>query len=441
MMPSNPDAAVSGPTTPVVTPPGPRSNPKVSAGRPGFLGRLELTWMRVRLVLRLSWDGFWDDRCTMAASSLAYQSALALVPLIAVALALLKASGQLDAGSNLLSFAMEQIFPSSAEARAELLKNLSNFSDKIAAGALGSFGLVTSVAVGFFLFLSVESIWNRIWESHRERTYIERFLLFYTGVTLLPFVAAVSFLHTASLWGRYAVSRLFLSLFSTALVLSLANRLVPTLRVSWRAALIGGATSALLLELAKFGLGLYLSMVTGSYRSIYGALGVLPLFLLSIYLWWIIILWGVEVCRALQRLPLLARALVTGDATLKTDDPNLPITGALAARLLCDVARNFKSGNRSLAVVEIEERHGLPEAVVRRVLARLATHHLVVQHEDGYILARPPDTIRLDEVLRIFQPPSHFYAQTEPDALDQVLNSLDQQTQEQTQAITFAKLI
>jgi len=49
--------------------------------------------------------------------------------------------------------------------------------------------------------------------------------------------------------------------------------------VRWKSALIGGCTAAVLLEVAKFGLGMYLSFVTGSYRSIYGALGVLPLFL------------------------------------------------------------------------------------------------------------------------------------------------------------------
>jgi membrane protein len=322
-----------------------------------------------------------------------------------------------------------------------VIKGLSRFSDQITAGALGSFGLVTSIGIGFILFLSVESIWNRIFESHRERTYVERFLLFYTGITLLPFVAAVSYLRIASLSGRYALTRLFLSLFTTAVVLSLANRLVPTVRVRWRAALIGGVTAAVLLEVAKFGLGLYLSFVTGSYASIYGTLGVLPLFLLSIYLSWVIILWGVEVCRSLQRLPLLARSLDEPGAPIKADDPNLIINGALAARLLCDVARNFKGGNRSLPVLELEERHGLPESVVRRVLTRLEAHHLVVQHEDGYLLARPPDTIRLDEVLRIFQPPAHFYAQSEPDALDQVLGQLDMQAKEQTSTVTFASLI
>ena len=46
-----------------------------------------------------------------------------------------------------------------------------------------------------------------------------------------------------------------------------------------------------------------------------------------------------------------------------------------------------------------------------------------------------------DEVLRIFQPPAHFYAQSEPDVLDQVLNNIDQQTQDQTRKITFADLL
>lgn len=406
---------------------------------------LTSTWAKVRRIVVLSWDSFWADRCTTAASSLAYQSALALVPLVAVGLALLKASGQLDAGSELLNFIVQQIFPSSAEARAEVVKSLSSFSDKIAAGALGSFGLVTSLGVGFFLFLSVEDIWNRIWESQRERTYVERFLLFYTGITLLPFIAAVSFLHTAALWRGYGVLRQLLSLGTTVVVLTLANRLLPTLNVRWRPAFVGGLTSAILLELAKVGLGLYLSFVTGSYRSIYGALGVLPLFLLSIYLAWFFILWGVEVSRAAQRLPLLERMLEPGSrnaSKLPTlEDAMLVISGPLAARLLCDVARNFKQGQRALPILEIEQRHGLPESVVRRVLKRLEKAGLVIEHEDGYMLARPPDAIRLYDVLRLFQPPRHYYAQAEPDALDQVLNQLDLTDQEQTQSITFASLI
>ena len=132
---------------------------------------------RVRRIIIHAWDGFWDDRCSLAASSLVSDCARAGSSL-AIALALLKYGGQLEDGSRLLSVVVHQVFPSSQEAQAEVVNRLSTFSGNFTAGGLGSFGIVAALAVGFFLFLSVESIWNHIWESHRERTYVERFLLF-----------------------------------------------------------------------------------------------------------------------------------------------------------------------------------------------------------------------------------------------------------------------
>ena len=143
--------------------------------------------------------------------------------------------------------------------------------------------------------------------------------------------------------GQLAVFLPYLSPLLTTVMLTLANRLIPTLRVRWRAALAGGATAAVLLEISKFALGRYLTWVATSYKSIYGALGVLPLFLLSIYLWWLIVLWGVEVARSVQRLPWQLR--IHDDAN--PHDAQLTINGPLAVRLLTDVARRFKNGQRA----------------------------------------------------------------------------------------------
>lgn len=410
---------------------------RVSLSQPEFVSKLSPLGPRLRRIILMAWDGFWQDRCSLAASSLSYQTALALVPSVAIGLALLKYSGQLEDGSRLLSVVVQQVFPSSQEAQAEVVGRLSTFSQNFTAGGLGSFGIVAALGVGFFLFLSVESIWNHIWESHRERTYIERFLLFYTGITLIPFVVTLSFVQTEKLWGGFAVYLPYLSPLLTTVVLSLANRLIPTLRVSWQAALSGGATAATLLEISKFGLGRYLSWVATSYKSIYGALGVLPLFLLSIYLWWLIVLWGVEVSRAVQRLPWQLKFHESGEAR----DTHLTISGPLAARLLTDVARQFKSGGKHLPIDELTQRHGLPESVARRVLSRLAKHNFVVEHEDGYLLARPPESIRMVEVLRIFTPSQYQRSESEPDQLDQVLAKLEKQQQQTLTDTTFADLL
>ena len=409
----------------------------VPPSQPEILSKIPPLGPRIRRIIVHAWDGFWLDRCSLAASSLSYQTALALVPLLAIALALLKYSGQLEDGSRLLSVVVQQVFPSSQEAQAEVVGRLSTFSGNFTAGGLGSFGIVAALGVGFFLFLSVESIWNHIWESHRERTYIERFLLFYTGITLLPFVVTLSFVQTEKLWGGFAVFLPYLSPLLTTIMLTLANRLIPTLRVSWQAALSGGATAAALLEISKFGLGRYLSWVATSYKSIYGALGVLPLFLVSIYLWWLIVLWGVEVSRAVQRLPWQLKLHDDGTA----HDAQLTINGPLAARLLTDVARHFKQGGKSLPMDELTQRHGLPESIVRKILSRLAKHNLVVEHEDGYLLSKPPESIRIDEVLRLFQPAQYQHSEAEPDQLDQVLLRLEKQQEQTLGEATFASLI
>ena len=86
--------------------------------QPEILSKLPPLGPRIRRIIVHAWDGFWLDRCSLAASSLSYQTALALVPLLAIALALLKYSGQLEDGSRLLSVVVQQVFPSSQEAQA-----------------------------------------------------------------------------------------------------------------------------------------------------------------------------------------------------------------------------------------------------------------------------------------------------------------------------------
>jgi len=105
------------------------------------------------------------------------------------------------------------------------------------------------------------------------------------------------------------------------------------------------------------------------------------------------------------------------------------------------VARHFKLGSKSLPVDELMQRHGLPESVVRKILGRLAKQGLVIEHEDGYLLAKPPESIRLEEVLQLFQPVQYQHSETEPDQLDQVLAKLEKQQQESLGATTFASLI
>src|SRR5688572_26144611 len=67
-------------------------------GRPSALRYLALA-MRIFVQVVRQWA---RDRCPQQAASLAFQSALSLVPMVAIALTLLRASGALEAESTLV---------------------------------------------------------------------------------------------------------------------------------------------------------------------------------------------------------------------------------------------------------------------------------------------------------------------------------------------------
>jgi membrane protein len=87
-------------------------------------------------------------------------------------------------------------------------------------------------------------------------------------------------------------------LFTTA-ALTLLYAAVPARRVAVRHALVGAMLAALAFEGAKHSFALYLRQVP-TYQVVYGALAVLPVFLVWIYLCWIIVLAGAAVTATLE---------------------------------------------------------------------------------------------------------------------------------------------
>src|SRR6185295_11849602 len=78
------------------------------------------------------------DKCPQQAAALAFQTALSLVPVTAIAFTILRAVGSLDAESQLSAFIAERIFPQMED----VTVRLQEFSRKISIGALGGGGLI-----------------------------------------------------------------------------------------------------------------------------------------------------------------------------------------------------------------------------------------------------------------------------------------------------------
>src|ERR1700749_2687303 len=86
------------------------TNPYTAVATQKLSGRARAAIFLYRLALRILFQWAYD-RCPQQAAALAFQTALSLVPVTAIAFSLLRALGSRDAESQLLRFVADHIFP------------------------------------------------------------------------------------------------------------------------------------------------------------------------------------------------------------------------------------------------------------------------------------------------------------------------------------------
>ena len=256
-----------------------------------------------RVVLRR----FGEDRCSRAAGALSFTSLLSIVPLTAVVFGMLSIFPvfQLWMGT-IQDFVYGNFVPSSGEV---VQKYLEQFSKQ--AGRLTAFGLLFVIVTAIMMMATIEQTFNDIWRVQQPRKLLQRFLTYWTILTLGPFLIGVSLSLTSQLFslqmfsdrgvfsGLRGVAVQVLPMVFETLTFFLLYTLVPNAPVKLRHALAGAACAALLFELAKHGFAYYVTNVQ-TYQTIYGAVAVLPIFQVWIYLSWLVILLGAVVTAQLN---------------------------------------------------------------------------------------------------------------------------------------------
>jgi membrane protein len=257
-----------------------------------------------------------EDRGFETAGSLTFTTLLALVPLVAVALALATPFPAFEhAMAALGRFAERQLLP---EGSALVTRQIAEFAEK--AGELTSVGLAFIVVTAVLLVHTVEDAFNRIFRVQRRRHLARRLLVYGALLTLGPALIGTSLYLTSTLVVnslgyldldeyRRTVSGLLAFAFTCA-ALTLVYAVVPYRQVALRHAGIGGLVAGVLFEFAKRGFGLYVAKLP-TYTLIYGAFAIIPLFLLWLYVSWVVVLFGATLTAALPawrvgRLPNLA---------------------------------------------------------------------------------------------------------------------------------------
>jgi membrane protein len=248
---------------------------------------------------------FSRDSCASVAASLSYTSLLALVPMMAIGLAMFAAFPAFARMREaMLAALIANVAPSLA---AMVEQHLQGFIRN--AGQTTGAGILGLAVTALLLINTIQTAFDRIWGGGRGFK-LQRFPIYWALITLGPMLFGIAFsvsgyaFAIAQSSGGFALSaamRVYTAIapfILEAVGFLLFYRLMPTRPVRWMDAAVGALIAALLFEILKHGFGIYLGLM-GTYQTLYGALAALPFFLIWMYLGWLVVLLGAEITASL----------------------------------------------------------------------------------------------------------------------------------------------
>ncbi len=246
------------------------------------------------------------DQIGMIGGYLAYISLLSLVPLVAVAFSVLNAFPMFSGfRENIESFVYANIVPAKGQ---EIQTYINGFVENIT--KMTTVGVGFLVIVALMLIHNIDKTLNKIWRVHKRPRLMISLSIYWMILTLGPVllgasIAVTSYLASLThLADDYSpgVSSVLLALapyLFSLLAFFMLYQIVPNIKVRYSHAFWGALFSSLLFEMLKQGFALYIQYFP-TYQAIYGALALIPILFVWVYLSWLVVLLGAELTALLQ---------------------------------------------------------------------------------------------------------------------------------------------
>ncbi|HEX3020404.1 MAG TPA: YhjD/YihY/BrkB family envelope integrity protein [Chitinispirillaceae bacterium] len=258
----------------------------------------------ILLFFRVWISEFSLNHCIARASSIAYALLLTLIPLVVTAAFMLASLTEINSRQVQTLFSLFLPFAPDV-----ILSYLSTFFEN--AKQLRGVGIIVLILVSMGLFGTFEESLNAIWKVHSSRSFFIRLRTFTMVVIYSPilFFASIQFRRSIAsnfdFTGYFILD--FIPFFLMILAFSTLIWFVPNTKVKLRSAFFGGLISAVLFEVERrsFSTFVQFSMQT---KTMYGALWILPLFLISLFFVALFILIGAQFAYVIQNFRPLLRA-------------------------------------------------------------------------------------------------------------------------------------
>ena len=372
-------------------------------------------WVALVKTLNLSAKSFMRRDIQSQACALTYRTLLAIVP----ALALLIAIGRGFGLQQMLRNELFSIFPSQHTAINYALDFVDAYLSNSSGGLFVGIGLAFLLWTLISLVSNIERAFNRIWGLSSGRSLWRQISDYTAMMLILPVLmicsAGISLMVSSTLQALFdatvlpplvSLSLKGASVVFTWLFFTAAYMLVPNTKVRFRNAVIAGVFAGTGFLVVQW---LFVSgqMYVARYNAIYGSFSFLPLLLLWLQLTWMITLAGAVICYSSQNFLHFSH-----DEEVANISPAYDRLATIAAAAV--ITRRFVSGKGSTERRLLIERYDIPPQLADSIIARL--HHagviattIIDEKHDvyGYAPAIDPATLTVGKVCSMLDNDGH----------------------------------
>lgn len=413
----------------------------------GWGGTVKTAWR----IMATCWHGTLDNRLPQQSAALTYYTLMSIGPILALALTI---SGYIltsttHQGDNpakqaivaAIEFAVPQVAnknlpdsptkngatPASGNGPPRQLRDINAeldvFIDRLLAnaanGQAGVVGLLLIIVLAVLMLSRVEDALNGIWGVRYGRSWRDRFanyllflvLFFLIGATTITMLSAAAiakaFGDNANWLGNWLIELpggetilafiagngpFFVSIALLALAFAIFNRMMPNVRVRWSAALLGGATVAILVTANHQLAAVYVGKVT-EFQDLYGELSIILVLMFGTYLAWLFVLMGGQVAYAFQYRRALARHKAWENLSHRA-------RRTLAFVCVAETLRRYQGSQPGPRAEDIAEVARIPGTVVEGCLLMLREAGLLAIESQtaGHRPARPLESMTVGEL-------------------------------------------
>lgn len=221
----------------------------------------------------------------ICSNSLAYVLSLAFIPFL---IAIASISDCLPFSAKLIGSVQHYFFTSFLPQNGDQIYGLFKLSFKQSHN-LSAYGIVSLLATAISMMFAVEQHVHKMWHLRRQRRWYRSLLVFSSFLLGGPLMVYTLAALEMSLFKSYTIAvRECTAAGVTSciciLALSGSYKFLPSIKISWRAALFAGTIAGINFSVMRYLFELAIVMIRQQYLLLYGSLAVLPIFLFWLYL-------------------------------------------------------------------------------------------------------------------------------------------------------------